>query len=126
MKNLEIKINLSITNKGEVLINDTKVVDLNSKITKLTTDFIIKESQAKYGYLHFPKKTGFQEYIKNGRDITLCFKETKYRVNNYKEAAGRVNGLGVFFKDNALKKDDKLRIELFTNTEPLKMYIKKL
>lgn len=127
MKNVKIEIDISISGDNEIFINDTRVLDLDSTEDRIVSEFIVRESQVRYGYLHFPKKTGLQEHIKNGRDIVINYENKIYNVKNYEPTAGRINGLNRFFQENPeIKEDDKLEIELMTEKNPLELNIRLL
>lgn len=125
MKSFEIRVRGSIID-GELVLEEPRVVDLNAYDEALTSEFIIRESQSRYGYLHFPKDTGFQNYIKDGRDIKINYNNKSYMAKSYKPMDGRVNGLSSFFRENEeLKEDVKLQMELNVKKEILELNIKK-
>lgn len=125
MKKLEIKLDVTINDEGDLIVNDTKVIDIDDRAKDMTIDFIIKKSQPQYGYLNFPRATGFQDIIKNGRDVTIFYQEKKYNVQSYAPTPGRINGLSAFFEENKIVKGDQLEIKLLVNKTPLEMHIEK-
>lgn len=127
MKNLDIKMNISVNNisvnnEGESIINDLKVT--NNKILQLE-DYVVQKSQPKDGRLNFKQATKFQDIIKDGREVIIYYNKRKYRGSNDKTRPGMINGLTQFFKDNNIVENDKLRIELLKDENPLKMNIEK-
>lgn len=125
MEKFEIRLKGSVVD-GELVLENPQIINLTSDDKSLTSEFIIRESQSRYGYLHFPKETGFQDYIKDGREVKINYKNKSYMAKSYKPMDGRVNGLSLFFRDNEeLQENVKLKMELKTGKDPLELNIKK-
>lgn len=125
MKNFEIRIKGSVVD-GELVLDDPQIINLTSENESVVSEFVVKESQSRYGYLHFTKDTGFQDYIKDGRQVKINYNDKSYLAKSYKPMDGRVNGLSSFFKENEdLKEDVKLEMELKIGKDPLELNIKK-
>lgn len=126
MRDIEIRISGKVVN-GELQLESPRVIDLSNNNKLLRCRFTIKESQERYGYIHFPKGTGFQDLIKDGREVQIEYKDEIYNAHNYKPTAGRVNGLSKFFKDNPeLTQGEKIIAELDCNSLPLVLKMKHL